>query len=76
MCPSKIEDENDENEELGLFAGDFKGYCYNYGQQGHKGANCPNRKKGTWKQSASKNNRKKFHGKCDYCGKIGHKKLN
>ena len=55
MCPSKNDDKNDENENLGLFDGYFKGHCYNCSQQGHKGVNCLNRKKGTWRQSTSKN---------------------
>jgi len=67
MCPNKFDD---ENEDVGLFAGGFKGHCHNCGQQGHKGANCPDRKEGRSYGS------KRFRGKCYHCGKTGHKKSN
>jgi len=41
MFPNKVDE---ENEDIGLFAGGFKGHCHNCGQQGHKSANCLDKK--------------------------------
>jgi len=68
MYPNKVDD---ENEDVGLFAGGFEGHYHNCGQQGHKGANCPDRKEG-----ASNNGGKRFRSKCYHYGKTGHKKSN
>ena len=68
MHPNKVDD---ENEDVGVFAGGLKGHCYNCGQQGHKGTNFRDRKEGT-----SDNSGKRFRGKCYHCGKTGHKKSN
>ena len=68
MHPNKVDD---ENEDVGLFAGGFKGHCHNCGQQGHKSTNCPDRKENTNYIGG-----KRFRGKCYHCGKTGHKKSN
>ena len=60
----EYDSEDEENESaLAGFSKGFKARCYNCGEFGHKGSECPNKKAPT-----------KFMGKCFHCGKIGHKK--
>jgi len=65
MCHNKVDE---ENEDVGLFTGEFKGHCHKCDQQGHKSANCVDRK-----EDRSNNCGKRFRGKCYHCGKTGHK---
>ena len=58
-----------DNEEVGLFAGGFKGKCNNCGKWGHKAVNCPDKNQ----DKPSGNGDGKGKGKfCKFCRKPGH----
>ncbi|KAL7543024.1 hypothetical protein ACHAWF_007297, partial [Thalassiosira exigua] len=63
----KIIDEAPVERALASFIKSFKGNCRNCGEYGHKGANCPERKKiSYWKSELQR-------GKCWFCEQEGHK---
>ena len=65
-------DQEYEEEETALFAGNFKGTCHGCGKMGHKKMNCPeNRGNGDSKTRRDFKNR--TNKKCAHCGKTGHR---
>ena len=55
--------------EIAKFAKQFKGMCYNCGNVGHKGADCPEKKNG----GSSSKRQFRNNGKCWFCEEEGHK---
>ena len=46
MNPRAIDVDTEGGEEVGLFAGGFKGRCYNCGKYGHRARDCQDKQKG------------------------------
>ena len=76
--------ESEGNDEIGMFAGGFKGKCHNCGKQGHRSRDCKekqgkksgqkDKKEGYQSRKGSGDSRnKRFEGTCWYCKKGGHK---
>ena len=68
-------DSTTSNNTKALIAKQFKGYCRECGEYGHKRANCPKLKRNDKFQKIDKKNTKKKFTKnvtCFYCGKKGH----
>ena len=68
-------DSTTSNNTKALIAKQFKGYCRECGEYGHKRANCPKLKRNDKFQKNDKKNTKKKITKnvtCFYCGKKGH----
>ena len=68
-------DSRTSNNTKALIVKQFKGYCRECGEYGHKKANCPKLRKNEKNQRNNKKNPKKNYAKnltCYYCGKKGH----
>jgi hypothetical protein len=62
---------DDEDSEIALYGGGFKGKCNNCGKIGHKSADCRDKKNNNKKDKTG--GKKKFDGECFYCKKSGHR---
>ena len=68
-------DDEKEKGEVVLASGDTADRkWFNWGKPGHIAKNCPLKKSKGDKNKKNKN--KKFSGKCNHCGKRGHKRDN
>ena len=84
MNPKSMEADLDEDEEIGLFAGGFKGKCHNCGKYGHKKSQCwelnggkrgGSGKGGGGGRGNGGNNREETRT-CFYCKQKGHISFN
>ena len=63
-------DEESEEDEAALGGVDKSGpRCYNCQEYGHYARNCPKKAKGDGRKKV------RFNGKCNHCGKVGHKEV-
>ena len=67
LNPRSIDEDVEEGEEIGLFAGGFKGRCHNCGKQGHKARDCRSRIQGN-----DRNHNRTETRTCYYCKEKGH----
>ena len=71
MNLNRVVDDDEDEEETALFAGNFKGTCYKCGKIGHKKIDCQE-----YQENDLSGTRRNFNNwsneKCAHCGKMGH----
>ena len=64
--------ERQDEKALYVYSKQFKGKCYSCGKMGHKGSECPDKKKNDENKNKTHRNNDKKRIECWYCGKRGH----
>ena len=76
LNPKSVDEDVEEGEEIGLFAGGFKGKCFKCGKQGHRARDCRSNNQGNGSNNQGNGGNRVETRTCYHCKEKGHIALN